>query len=129
MRPILAFALALAASPVLADEPIPYDETAVTWVAVELATAPVVPRVTLEFGEDGQIGGQAPCNRFGATQTADWPAWQVEGLFSTKMACPDLGLEAGYFDALTRATRAELTDDGALVLSFEQGPLIRFVRE
>ena len=124
--PALLTALALAAGPAFAEPASPYDDPAVTWVAVELATAPVAPRITLVFGKPGQLGGQAPCNVYGAEQTADWPAFHTEALFSTKMACPDLGTEAGYFDALTRATQATLADDGTLVLSFDAGPLIRF---
>lgn len=123
MRPIFpavaAVALALAGC---AETENPYEDSATTWVAEDFAGA------TLSFPETGRIAGKAPCNNYGGAQLADWPDFKVEGVFSTKMACPDLALEADFFDALNRATTAS-RDGDALLLSDGNGPLIRFTAE
>jgi len=120
MRPLIplatAFALLLAGC---ADAESPYDDPATTWVAADFAGA------TLSFPEPGRIAGDAPCNRYGATQTAEYPAFHAEGIFSTKMACPDLGLEASFFDALGKATEARREGDTLLLLDGAEA-LIRF---
>ena len=55
----------------------------------------------------GSIAGRGPCNRYSAPQMADLPAFKVETIISTKMACADLAAEQLFFDLLTQMEHAE----------------------
>ncbi len=70
---------------------------------------------SLSFAADGAVSGQAPCNRFFASNAATLPAVSLQALGATKMACPDLAAETAYFEALSSMQRAEV-DQGHLYL-------------
>ena len=93
----------------------------------EMLGEPVTARVTISFGEDGQVIGQAPCNRYFATQDAPLPWFSLGPIGATKMACPELEEEIQYFDLLGQATLAEVLG-GILLLSNEDSVLLRFER-
>ena len=91
-----------------------------TWVLQSIDGAVFEARATLLFAEDGGISGQAPCNRYFGKQTAPYPWFEVKGVGSTKMACPDLKAEDLYFTSLSAMTLSEVSGD-VLVLSNDQG--------
>lgn len=95
-------------------------EGADIWVLATMNEAPVAPRVTITFPEEGRIAGQAPCNSYFGDQTVPLPWFEVKGLGSTKMACPELGLEVQYFSLLQKMTTAEIIGD-TLVLRTDTG--------
>lgn len=90
------------------------------WRLESLDGAPVTSRATLEFGENGRISGQAPCNRFTGSQTVPYPWFQTGPLAATRMACPDLEAEARYLTALEAMSQSEVSGD-VLRLSNEDG--------
>jgi heat shock protein HslJ len=123
---VLALATAIAMKPAMAQPRDPYLEPDRVWVLETLGGAPFEADATLVFFEPGRFGGQAPCNRYGGALTADWPGFGVQGVFSTRMACPDLAAEGAFLAALSAMTQAALDADGRLVLSNETGGQMEF---
>ncbi|MEL7133723.1 MAG: META domain-containing protein [Pseudomonadota bacterium] len=70
---------------------------------------------TLEFeaggAVSGQVSGQAPCNRFNATNTVPYPWFELTPIIATRAACPDLDAETAYLTALGRMTQSEVRQD------------------
>ncbi len=104
-----------------------YDETIsgyvdqrAEWVLVELDGKPFPARATITFPSKGQIAGQAPCNRYSATQSAPRPWFEAGPVMSTKMACADLVAEQRFFKALGEMTLVDVLGN-VLVLSNEAG--------
>ena len=95
------------------------------WRLTELAGAPFPARATLAFPEPGAITGQAPCNTYGANQSAPYPWFEAGPIQATKMACDALTLEQEFFTALRTATFAEISGD-TLILSDDSGALLVF---
>ncbi|MGV6811145.1 MAG: META domain-containing protein, partial [Brevirhabdus sp.] len=85
-----------------------YVGTDTVWTLQELDGTPFPHRATLSFPEEGKIAGQAPCNRYFGAQTAPYPWFKVDGVGSTKMACPALDQEQVFFTALSAMTLAEV---------------------
>ncbi|MCB0086132.1 MAG: META domain-containing protein, partial [Caldilineaceae bacterium] len=88
--------------------------------------------VTLEFGTNGQVGGNAGCNSFGGSYTVDGETIMFSELISTLMACADNNVmeqEQQYLAALNSADRFavngdQLTiwyDNDSSVLTFRTG--------
>ena len=84
--------------------------------------------MSLRINEDGQVSGNAGCNRYtGSLATTDGGI-EFSGVVTTKMACPGdaMARESAYLKALANARRMEMgTDrlqllnaDGVLVLEF-----------
>ncbi|BCS31805.1 META domain-containing protein [Luteitalea sp. TBR-22] len=85
-------------------------------------------RVTLAFGAEGRVTGEAGCNRFAATYTAEGESVAIGTLSTTRRTCPGEGVmaqEAAFLAALASGTRARMdgdrlelrTTDGALAVS------------
>jgi len=77
-------------------------------------------RATIQFPKEGQVTGQAPCNRYNAVQTLPYPWLEIGPIASTRMACPDLAEESTFFEALDAMTLAEATGS-TLILSTTEG--------
>lgn len=93
-----------------ADETITgYGGADAVWRLTELDGAPFTASATLEFGEDGAVFGQAPCNRFTALQSVPYPWIEIGPIAATKMACPDLAAEGDFFGALEAMTLVEVS--------------------
>lgn len=86
-----------------------------TWQLTQLNGQAITTTITLTFPEQGRIAGRAPCNSYFASQTAPLPWFEVKAIASTKRACPELKLEATYFDTLTKMTLIERTGDTLLL--------------
>ncbi len=95
------------------------------WLLSTMNESPVTTRITIAFPEEGKIAGQAPCNRYFGNQTAPLPWFEVKGLGSTKMACPELELETQYFTLLQKMTTAEIAGN-TLVLATDTGNTLVF---
>lgn len=94
------------------------------WVLKTLNDSSVRPRITIEFPDEGQVAGQAPCNRYFAKQTLPLPWFKLTAIGATKMACPDLKLETQYFNLLQNMTTAEITGDTLILKSDTEQTLI-----
>ena len=69
--------------------------------------------ITLMFGADGNVSGNATCNTYNGTYTVDGDALTVGPLATTRMACADDELnaqEAQYLAALQNAATYEIID-------------------
>ena len=104
-----------------------YDETIsgyvdqrTEWVLVELDGKPFPARATITFPSKGRIAGQAPCNRYSATQSAPRPWFEAGPVMSTEMACGDLAAEQRFFKALGGMTLVDTLGD-TLILSDDTG--------
>jgi heat shock protein HslJ len=79
--------------------------------------------VSIEFRDSG-VTGQGPCNAFSGPFVHEGASLVIGPLASTKMACPDLQLEAELLTDLQLA-RSYGFDSGDLVLLDESGAPIR----
>lgn len=93
---------------------------------IELDGAAFVARATIAFPTEGEVTGQAPCNRYFAAQSVPYPWFQVHNIGATRMACPELDAEAAFFAALEDMTLSEVLGD-TLILTNEAGRKMVFV--
>jgi heat shock protein HslJ len=105
-----------------------YGGAGATFVLREIDGAPYPARATLIFPAPGELAGEAPCNRYNAAQLAPYPWFEAGPIAATRRACPDLGAEAAYFDALTEMELAEVLG-GVLILSTPSGREMVFTAE
>ena len=79
--------------------------------------------ITLEFKEDGEMGGNGGCNTYGGSYSVQDDTLTLQQVVSTLMACADMGVtnqEQQYLQALATVERFELTDD-SLTLWYDSG--------
>jgi heat shock protein HslJ len=105
-----------------------YGAAETVWVLQDLDGVPFAARAILEFPEEGALSGQGPCNTYRGTQSVPYPWFKAENIASTRMACPDLDLEATYFSALEAMTLAEVAGN-TLILSNDDGRKMVFRAE
>ncbi|MEN8842175.1 MAG: META domain-containing protein [Octadecabacter sp.] len=96
------------------------------YVLIEMNGQPVATSASIAFPEPGKVAGQAPCNRYFATQSAIYPWFALEGIGATRLACPNLAAESTFFAALEDMTLAEVSGD-TLILSNTVGRQMVFV--
>ena len=101
---LAALALAACVTPALSEDEI----AGVDWHLVGLEGQTVDWAASLRIDGD-KLSGQAPCNRWFATNAAALPAVSIQAIGATKMACPDIGKEAAYFIALQAVDTMEKT--------------------
>ncbi|SMX39786.1 META domain-containing protein [Octadecabacter ascidiaceicola] len=127
LKLITALLPLLFASACFPDESISgFVEPTAEYHLVEIDGAPFDGTATIAFPEPGRVAGQAPCNRYFAAQTADYPWFALDGIGASRMACPDLNLESAFFTALEDMTLAEVSGD-TLILSNTGGRQMVFV--
>jgi heat shock protein HslJ len=93
---------------------------------IEIDGSPFEAWATIVFPTQGEVVGQAPCNRYFAKQTVPYPWFALEGIGATRMACPDLEAETAYFAALEDMSLVEVVGD-TLILTNEAGRRMVFV--
>jgi putative lipoprotein len=78
--------------------------------------------ITMEFDTEGNIAGDASCNRFGGTCTIDGSTIKIGPLRSTRRACePDIMQQEQKFLALLGTMAAWSIKDNELVLTGPEG--------
>jgi heat shock protein HslJ len=87
-------------------------------------------RVSLQFGDDGRISGQASCTRYFGTYTLTGERLAVSQLGATKMACAPalMTQESSFFDLLGNTQRFSVSSDGALILHTADGRTLTALR-
>ena len=104
-----------------------YADPEAVWRLDTLHDAPFAAEATLRFPAEGEVTGAGPCNGFTATQTLPYPWIGIGPIRATRRACPALGEEARYFDALQAATLIEVSER-VLILTDEAGRESVFTR-
>jgi len=107
---IFGFILPIALS-AQADDPL----VGTQWQLIEQGGSAVEAFVTLNFAEQGNVGGNGGCNVYGGSYSLDGDAITFEGIFSTMMACPELDVEQAFFNALSSATTFTLSGDRLII--------------
>ncbi|TDT75498.1 heat shock protein HslJ [Litoreibacter halocynthiae] len=102
-----------------------YAEDGAVWQLESINGAAFKARARLTFPQPGKIAGSGPCNRYFGKQTAPYPWFSVDGVASTKRACPDMRAESVFFEALRKMTLSEATG-ATLILSNETGDQMIF---
>lgn len=100
------------------------DAAGTPWVLVEQNDAPFAQRATLIFGADGQISGQAPCNRFFFTNSASLPRFETGPIAATRMACRELESEGAFFQALQEMQTGEIQGDVLILRNPTGGEMV-----
>jgi len=91
--------------PVVPGNPTPVNLDG-SYQLIALNGRPVEGGITLDFEPGGQLGGDAPCNRyFGPYNAASDFSFSAQQIGATRRACPQLQLEGEYFEALRRTTQ------------------------
>lgn len=83
---------------------------------------------TLWFDENGNAGGQAPCNSFTASNSAALPDLALSDIIATEMACDALAEETRFFETLANMDTATLQDPDRLLLEGPDGRQMMFRR-
>jgi len=96
------------------------------WVVQDIAGKKLIAksRVTLNFSEDGRLGGKASCNSYSAEYTLSGDTISISPPVATMMMCTGAGImeqEKSFLDLLQKATRFEIASNGALVLHASDG--------
>jgi heat shock protein HslJ len=106
--------------------------TETAWRLEDLAGAGIVAEVqaTLEFTDDGRIGGKGSCNSFGGPVRIGGDTIRVGPLAATQMACAEsaaMDQEARYLAALQQAERFEIQPPYLYIYSAGQPQPLRFI--
>lgn len=82
--------------------------------------------VRIDFSADGRVSGRGGCNTFGGEYSYADGVATFGPLAATRMACALalMDLEARLFNRLQGALAASTTQDGALVLSDDEGQIL-----
>ena len=105
-----------------------YADPKAIYRLVEIDGAPFTPRATIAFPEEGEARGEAPCNRWSATQSVPYPWFEIGPVATTRRACPDLDAEVQFLSALEQMALAEVLGK-VLILSNDAGREMVFERE
>jgi heat shock protein HslJ len=103
-----------------------YVDPSAEYHLVEIDGEAINLRATITFSSAGEVVGQAPCNRYFATQTVPYPWFSLYGIGATRMACPDMAAETAFFEVLEDMTLSEASGD-TLILSNSDGRQMVFV--
>jgi heat shock protein HslJ len=98
------------------------------WVVDDIGGRGIIDnsRVTLNFEAEGRSGGKGSCNTYGAGYKTEGSKITFEQPFSTMMACAEalMNQERAFFDLLPQIRQFDISDDGALILTTEDGRTI-----
>lgn len=109
-----------------ADESISgYADRSAVYRLLELNGVPYAANASISFPEPGRAQGQGPCNAWSAEQWTPYPWIDLGPIAATRRACPDLELEAVFFNALSQVSLAEVVGP-VLILTDEEGSELVF---
>ena len=93
------------------------------WRLTEIDGAPFAAETTLRIEADG-VSGKAPCNSYRGDRSGEYPTITISQLVSTKMACPDLGLESTYLNRLEAVTGGKIDGERLTLTDGKGGSLV-----
>jgi heat shock protein HslJ len=111
-----------------AQDPAP-EPTGIEWELLAIDGQVVDIPATLNLGETGGVGGQAPCNSYGGQNRGTLPEFRLSPLRVTRMACDRLADEKLYLSTLASMTRVDRMDRRTLVLTGPDGHSMEFARD
>ncbi len=127
MRILLTLLLTVSAALAMETNQAPVKLPGSAWQVTTLAgQTPLDDHpITIEFDTEGNIAGDASCNRFGGTCAIEGDTIKVGPLRSTRRACePEIMEQEQKFLGLLGAVTAwEIGADGTLVLRGEGGEI------
>ena len=84
--------------------------------------------ITARFESDGNVAGSAGCNNYNGTYVASGNELSVGPLAITRMMCtkPVMLQEQAYLDALQAARTYEITPDGKLKVTYDEGSVLTY---
>lgn len=98
-----------------------------TWAVTDFAESkPLADHpITFVFDTEGNINGDASCNRFGGACTFDGDKLAISRIRSTRRACeePVMSQERDFLRLLQAVQSWEITADGKLVLRGPEGEI------
>lgn len=99
------------------------------WSVQDAGGKPVEAPATLRFEAD-RIGGNSGCNTFFGSVALGGEGLQLSEIGATRMACPgpQMLTEMAVLNALSKVTRFDIAEDGALVLLGGDDPVLRATR-
>lgn len=124
-RTIFGGALGAALVSCAGADPVSYSLTGTVWQVESIDRGGIVDRsmVTLDFSEEGRVGGKGSCNRYFSSVTVDGATISFGNAGSTMLACaePLMKREMRFFEALSEAATFSIEDNQWLVISDAQG--------
>ncbi|MCR8724305.1 META domain-containing protein [Frigidibacter sp. ROC022] len=118
--------LPLIVGPARADDPPKgWGDPDILWQLAEINGEAYAGQARMRISTEDGISGKAPCNSFTMPLVASYPDFEAGVAATTRMACPDLGLEILFFATLDEMMRVEVTED-ALTLSDDSGQSMVF---
>ena len=102
------------------------------WQVADLAGAGMIERsrVSVRFGADGQLSGQASCNRYSGRYQLSGEGLSIGPLVTTRMACAPalMNQEQRFLELLAAVHKARIDRLGRLVLTTPAGEAITAVQ-
>ena len=126
MKILLPLLLTIATSLAMETNQAPVTLPGSAWEVTNFAgQSPLADHpITFEFDTEGNIAGDASCNRFSGTCTIDGNTIKIGPLRSTRRACePEIMQQEQKFLALLSAATTWSIDGAALVLIAPEGEI------
>jgi putative lipoprotein len=104
--------------------------TGITWLAEDINGKGVIDmlQTTLEFADDGKIGGNGGCNRYFGSATITGQDIEIGPLGATRMMCPEsiMNQEMDFMQALAKVTRWEMRNGLLYMFADSDKAVLRF---
>ena len=100
-----------------------------SWVAEDINGKGVMDmlQTTLEFGEDGKVGGNAGCNRYFGSVKVEGDQIEFGPLGATRKMCPEsiMNQEDAFFKAVPEVVRWRIENGLLFLYSDGDSPILR----
>jgi heat shock protein HslJ len=100
-----------------------------SWVAEDINGKGVMDmlQTTLEFGEDGKVGGNAGCNRYFGSVKIEGDKIEFGPLGATRKMCPEsiMNQEDAFFKAVPEVVRWRIENGLLFLYSDGDSPILR----
>jgi len=87
------------------------------WELVSVDDRPFPATATLTFGPEGELTGEAPCNRLTGTWSLNRHQLTLGPIATTRRACPALEAEVAFLAILDGVDHVDIDTSDSLILS------------